>query len=448
MTMNKLKGESVLWLLVLFFCIINVASAERILLYDDFSDGLDPIWKARNWGLPVAVDDGTGTGNKIINQSSIGIYAGDAEWIDYEVEIEFRITSDAFYTLFARLRYDRDNEPVNYQPRIIYTGPQYGRVVYQLFYNNKVVDAATVTLGTATTPLEVFGTEWHKFAVRIVGNYITAYLDGEELSTVEVEPYALKGNTHISYDRHGGTTGNFCQLNSIKVTDLSPEISANPQVIAADGIMDSTINVNWIPGGKVRVKGTGSTMTDPFGTLIDEVVISLDGNTSFKIKGTVAGQLPLEASLDGIYWWEPLPDQKAIMFVPVANPSDSTMYIPDFQEGQKFPAAGEEYPVTVKVNLVDYDAEDIGIPGKHKVSLVQSNGDSVSISNSVILNGDGEATFNVTSTKSGEMVLEARVVSLDENGDPISGISPVILSAPLKIVFTQAINPTKSKIIF
>lgn len=56
------------------------------------------------------------------------------------------------------------------------------------------------------------------------------------------------------------------------------KFNANPQVIAADGATESIINVNWIAGGKARMKGTCSTMTDLLGIPIDEEVMSSKGN--------------------------------------------------------------------------------------------------------------------------------------------------------------------------
>ena len=433
--------------MLLTLCVLCSVSAEQLLLFDDFSDGSltnppetfnNPIWKARYYTIPVPVDDGSGN-NMILKDASMAIYAGSLEWTDYEVEIKFRVLSNSFYALHTYLRYDGKIADKSYDCRILNTGT---RLVYQIAYDGKQSDEALANLGT--TALETWGTGWHTYKVRIVGNHITAYIDGEEISSAKLDPYLSKGNISVGVDRHGGTSDPFLEIDYIKVTDRRPTFNANPQVIAADEKMESIINVNWIAGGKVRVKSAGSTMTDLLGTPIDEAVVSTMGEVSFKVKGTVAEQLPLEVSVDGIDWWEPLPDQKAVMLVPVAHPTNSSMYIPDFQEGQRFPAAGEEHPVTVKVNIVDYDEENVGLPGRHKVSLVKTAGGPGIISSPQILDGEGEVTFSLTSIESGTVTLEAQVVPVDENGNVISGIQPAKLTEKITIIFDQAISPTDS----
>lgn len=209
-------------LAVLLMVLMSLVGAESVLLFDDFSDGSllnppattnNPKWKARHWSVPMPVDDGSG--NMVLEDESFSIFAGDPEWTDYEVEIKFRVLSNNFYCLQTHLRYERDNEPIYYNTRILNTGP---RLVYQVVMDGKQIDKAAANLGTSA--LDAWGTSWHIYKVGIVGNKITASIDGKEISFATVEPYASKGNFWIYVDKHGGTSGKHMQIDYIKVTEL------------------------------------------------------------------------------------------------------------------------------------------------------------------------------------------------------------------------------------
>ena len=455
--MSFRRRNRFLWLIIIVFCLFKASLASRTVLFDNFSDGSlinppetinNPIWETAYsfWLVPTPVDDGSG--NMVLTKPC-GIYAGDSEWTDYEVEVKFKLTEggDNLLRLVINVRYDEANTQNFYQSRIMFApqNPEW-TMAWQCIDNESGKIFFSTSIGP--TPLEQFGNTWHTFTTRIVGNYMLGFIDGIQIGS---EPIKLtggheKGKIFMYSDKLASYSGDWIYIDHIKVTDLRPVVSANPQVIAADGEMESIINVNWIANGRVRVTGPSFTMSNLDGEPVDNIVLSPTGEGEFKVKGFVAGQFPLEVSLNGTDWWVPLPDQRAIKMVSVVDPVGSSIYIPNLEDGQRFPAAGEGYPVAVKVNIVDYDGENIGESGRHKVSLVKTDGGPGIISSPQIIDGDGELSFSLTSIESGTVTLEAQGVPVDENGNPVPGIKPVKLKNKITLTLDQAISPTNSTI--
>lgn len=421
---------------------------ERLLLFDNFSDGSllnpphmvnNPIWRAKYWSVPVPIDDGTG--NMIIRVNGLSIITenpGETEWEDFEAAIKFKFISqdpNNFYSLAVHLLGNGINKASG---GFIYTA-------YGLFYqitkynaNGEVTARENVRLGAG--PGEVFTGSWQTFKVKVVGDKLTGYLDDVEIATHSI---GFKDYDGINLHIENKSSPQF-DIEHIKVTDVTPVTIAQPSAIAADGDSESIINVNWVPGGRVRILKEGINMFNLDEEPINEAIVSPSGETVFKVRGVIAGEYSLEESLDGDTWWKSQPNEKVIKFISVADPIKSAVYIPDLQEGQKFPAAGEEYPVTVKVSFVDFDEENKGDPGRHKVSLIKIAGGPGSISSPQILNGETEVSFTLTSTESGIVTLEAEVMPVDEVDNPIATIQPVKLKTKVTIIFNQAISPSKS----
>lgn len=214
--------------LSIFLFLASIACAETLLLFDDFSDGSllnppenvsNPRWRARHYYVPIPVDDGSG--NMVLSiDGGVSIYPGDREWTDYEVEVKFRVLSNDFYCLTMNLRYNRDNEPNSYRANLLNVGnPTNGQLVYQIADNNQTYKNHFFK----ALPLDVLGTDWHTMSVKIVGNSMTGYLDGEEILSCEIKPLegATKGSVRFYIERHGGTSGGpYLEIDHIKITEL------------------------------------------------------------------------------------------------------------------------------------------------------------------------------------------------------------------------------------
>ena len=448
MTYNKFGNLAKIFMLtILILCQLRltffVKANEKILFYDDFSDGL-ANWNSVGYILPEVVADGAG--NNVARFRHNSMRGGDVNWTDYQAEIKFRLlpdTGDAFYRFEFNVRCDEGNTTGIYSARFQYSS---GIIYYQVWKGSQnVVNIQYKN----TTPLEKVGTGWHVLSMRVMGDTLSGYLDEEELFSKTLPDIPGRGNIYISWYktssmeqsvRHG-------EIDYVKVIDASPFVLASPQVIVADDNNSSLINVNWIPNGYVRVAGNGVTMLDAIGgQQITEAITSEEGYTSFKLKGTVAGKFPLELSLDGSNWWKPLSDQKAIELVSVAHPKNSSVDILGWQEGQSYPATGAKLPVTVKVKIVFYDNKITGDFTRQRVSLRKTSVGPGVISDPVIITTEREATFTATSIEAGTVILEAQVVPVDENNNPITGIQPVNINQKVAIVFDQAISPTNSSI--
>lgn len=166
---------------------------ERILFYDDFSDGIIN-WNQEGHILPEVVDDGTG--NKVARFRHSGMRGGDVNWTDCQAEIKFRLlpgTGNDFYRLVFNVRCDEANPSGMYSARFQYSG---GDMYFQVWKGTQNVVSKKYS---SITPLEKFGTDWHTLAMRVVGNTLSGYLDGEELFIKSLPDIPPKGNIFIDW---------------------------------------------------------------------------------------------------------------------------------------------------------------------------------------------------------------------------------------------------------
>lgn len=448
---NYRVNRLALVLMILILCLYNTSVFGRVLLCDDFSEGLNPTWTRVNWLSGEFIGD-DGTGNNVIKRGSFDMYGGDLNWTDYTVEVQFRFLPES-----------EGGAPEALKSFVIVPHYHHGDISYGsmnrvgiLKSGNNAYFSITDKSGKVLTSkyfddtlVSTFGYDWHTLAVKIVGNQLS-FIIGEEIISAIVDISDKPSGQVYIIKQNDGTVHNSTPnalINYIKVIDERPEVVDAPN-IPADGTTASLITVKWdYPGAKVRVNDLALTMLALDGeTVINEAIINASGEATFKVKGSVAGSYPIEVSYDGEPWEERNPDSR-LQLVSVADPTNSFISIPGWEKEKKYPAAAEDASVKIKVNVATYE-ENSGNQGKYKVVLSPVEGDApeIYISEPVFIEGEGEAKFTISSFEAGTITLQAQIISVDADDNLIAGIEPVMIESDEPITFVRAASPTETEI--
>mgnify|MGYP003762607291 FL=1 len=220
---SNVLRKSRLCLLASVLCLLALTiygyANERILLYEDFSEGIDPnYWSPAYLAYPFPEVEDDGTGNKVAYFSYSSMQGGDLNWTDYEAEVKFKLTPNAgndWFRFELNVRCPEDSAGT-YVMRMQYGG---GSKIYFAIYKGSVrLDSVTFS---DTTPLEKFGTDWHTFTVRAVGDTLSGYLDGEKMVSAVLPDIEPNGRIRLTWRKNTAGAARHGVIDYIKVTDLS-----------------------------------------------------------------------------------------------------------------------------------------------------------------------------------------------------------------------------------
>jgi hypothetical protein len=211
----------------------KLIASNGILLEDDFSAGLDQ-WTEPN-GDPMKPMWSTADGKlQFVNPSASGnetlLVAGDAEWIDYAVEVQLSEDGDEVGIVFRYTDTDGENY---YRLRLDSNGRRFERVS----------DEVTATLWEDAVPY-VTGTV-DSIGVQCQGDRLRSQLDDELLFDLHDVDGLLAGKVGI-YANSATATFEYFLVRKWPGGPLAPQMSYTAQLLASYVLFQGGLTSGWI----------------------------------------------------------------------------------------------------------------------------------------------------------------------------------------------------------